>query len=47
MKKNMVVVTFTTEEIKMVRSIILDFRNQVIRRGGPTEDLDALLAKLL
>lgn len=46
-KKSMVVLTLTAEEMKLARDVILQFRNKVIRAGGPTEDLDALLLKLL
>ncbi|MBR3245271.1 MAG: hypothetical protein IKF90_21685, partial [Parasporobacterium sp.] len=47
-KKNVkVVVTLTLEEVRFIRDVIMEKRNELLRRGGPTEDLDAILIKLL
>lgn len=44
-KKNYYV-NLTYEELKVLRAGMLWFRNQVIREGKPTEDIDELLKRI-
>ena len=37
----------TREELMILREGMLWFRNQVLREGGPTEDIDGLLLRIL
>ena len=47
-KKNVkVVVALTLEEVRFIRDVIMEKRNELLKRGGPTEDLDEILIKLL
>ena len=46
-KKKYYYVNLTREELKILRDGILWFRNQVIREGGPTEDIDELLRRIM
>ena len=43
---DMVYLTLTPDEKRIIMKIMLYFRNKVLQSGGPTEDIDALLAKL-
>ena len=47
LKKKYYYLNLTREELKMLREGMLWFRNQVIREGGPTEDIDMLLMRIL
>ena len=40
-------VNLTQEELKILREGMIWFRNQVIREGGPTEDIDELLIRIM
>ena len=44
-KKNYYV-NLTYEELKVLRAGMLWFRNQVIREGKPTEDIDELIKRI-
>ena len=44
-KKNYYVY-LTNDELKILRAGMLWFRNQVIREGKPTEDIDELLLRI-
>lgn len=46
-KKGKVLVTLTLEEARMLRDWLLEKRNELAGRGGPTEDLNEILIKLL
>ena len=46
-RKNYYYVNLTQEELKILREGMLWFRNQVIREGGPTEDIDELLIRIM
>ena len=46
-KKKYFYVNLTREELKILREGMLWFRNQVIREGGPTEDIDELLMRIM
>lgn len=46
-KKKYVYVTLTPDELKTLWEGMLRFRNQVIREGGPTEDIDELLKRIM
>ena len=46
-KKKYFYVTLTNKELKILREGMLRFRNQVIREGGPTEDIDEILRRIL
>lgn len=41
-----VFVELTKEETQMLRDAVLKKRNELARKNGPTEDLDAILLKL-
>lgn len=45
-KNNQVRLELTTDELRVIRKIMLYFRNKVVTKGGPTEDIDALIIKL-
>ncbi len=45
-RENKVVLTLTADEKRILRKIMLYFRNKVAREGKPTEDIDELLMKL-
>lgn len=45
-KKHQVKLELTSDELRILRKIMLYFRNQVTAEGGPTEDLDLLIVKL-
>ena len=45
-KNNQVRLELTTVELRIIRKIMLYFRNKVVSEGGPTEDIDALIIKL-
>lgn len=40
-------VTLTREEARILRDGLLWWRNEVIRKGIPTDDIDAVLKRLL
>ena len=46
-KKKYVYVNLTREELKILRAGMLWFRNQVISQGGPTEDIDEILLRIM
>ena len=46
-KKKYYYVNLTKEELKILREGMIWFRNQVIREGGPTEDIDELLIRIM
>ena len=46
-KKKYYYVNLTREELRILRKGMLWFRNQVIQQGGPTEDIDGLLLRIL
>ena len=45
-REDKVALTLTTDERRILRKIMLYFRNKVAREGKPTEDIDELLMKL-
>lgn len=45
-KKNQVRLELTTDELRILRKIMLYFRNKVAADNGPTEDIDAVIVKL-
>ena len=45
-KEKKVYPQMTKDEIRQMIHGLIFFRNEVIRVGGPTEDIDALLIKL-
>ena len=45
-KRNQVKLELTADEMRILRKIMIYFRNQVTAKGGPTEDLDLLIVKL-
>ena len=46
-KQNKVRLELTVDEKRILWKIMLLFRNRVLREGKPTEDIDALLCKLM
>ncbi len=46
-KKKYYYVNLSQEELKILREGMLWFRNQVILDGGPTEDIDELLRRIM
>ena len=46
-KKSKVVVTLTAREARMLREWLPEKRNELARRGGPTEDLDEILLRMM
>ena len=47
LKKKYYYVSLSREELKILCEGMLWFRNQVIREGGPTEDIDMLLMRIM
>ena len=45
-KKVLYRLELTTEEARLLRKIMLDFRNGVLAKGGPVEDINELILKL-
>ncbi len=45
-KKNQVRLELTMQELRILRKIMLYFRNKVAAENGPTEDIDAVIVKL-
>ena len=45
-KKNQVRLELTVDEMRILRKIMLYFRNKVVSDGRPSEDIDALIVKL-
>ena len=45
-KKDRVYLTLTHEEKRNLLHIMIWFRNQVLAKGGPTEDIDGVILKL-
>lgn len=39
--------TLSADDLAMVKSILLWWRNKLIREGKPTEDVDELILKLM
>lgn len=46
MRKQQYHIRLTESEYQLLLKATLDYRNQVARRSGPTEDLDNLIIKL-
>ena len=46
-RKKKLYIYLTQEELKVLFEGMLWFRNQVIREGGPTEDIDELLNRIM
>ncbi|MBR3402014.1 MAG: hypothetical protein IKG67_07210 [Parasporobacterium sp.] len=46
-KKRYYYVNLTRDELRILREGMLWFRNQVLRDGGPTEDIDGLLLRIM
>ena len=46
-KRDMVCVTFTPQELRVLLEGIMWFRNKVISNGGPTEDIDEILLRII
>lgn len=47
-KKNQkIYLSLNKTELRLLRDCMLKFRNRVIAQGGPTEDIDAILLKIL
>ena len=47
MKKIKYKVVLTREELRIIRDGMLYFRNELINRGKPTEDVDEILIRLM
>ena len=47
MKKIKYKVVLTREELRIIRDGMLYFRNELISRGKPTEDVDEILIRLM
>ena len=45
-KKDRVYLTLTYEEKRYLLQVMIWFRNKVLARGGPTEDIDGVILKL-
>lgn len=45
-KKDQVVLELNTEERRLLRRVMVAFRNKVLSEGGPTEDIDRLILRL-
>ena len=45
-KKVLYRLELTTEEARLLRKIMLDFRNRVLAAGGPIEDINEVILKL-
>ena len=45
-KKDQVYLTLTYEEKRYLLQVMVWFRNKVLARGGPTEDIDGVILKL-
>lgn len=45
-KKDRVYLELTHEEKRNLLHIMIWFRNQVLAKGGPTEDIDGVILKL-
>lgn len=45
-KKNMRYVTLNDSELRLAKAALIQFRNKLIAKGLPTEDVNALLLKL-
>ena len=45
-KKNRVYLELTHEEKRNLLHIMIWFRNKVLARGGPTEDIDGVILRL-
>ena len=44
-KKNQVKLELTSDEMRILRRIMLYFRNKTLEEGKPTEDIEALIEK--
>lgn len=47
MAEDKVVVTLDSFEQRLMVSALTDFRNDLLRKGKPTEDVDGLLLKVI
>ena len=45
-RQKLVKLTLTSDEARILRKIMVLFRNKVAGEGGPTEDIDQLIIKL-
>ena len=45
-RKNQIRLEVTRDEARILRKIMLYFRNRTLENGLPTEDIDALIVKL-
>ena len=45
-KKNMRYVTLSDSELRLAKAALIQFRNKLIAKGLPTEDVNVLLLKL-
>ena len=45
-QKDGVVLKLNTEERRLLRRAMVEFRNEVIAKGWPTEDIDRLILRL-
>ncbi len=45
-KKNMRYVTLSNSELRLAKVALIQFRNKLIAKGLPTEDVNGLLLKL-
>lgn len=45
-RKKKVYLTLTQQERRLAIELLLKFRNDLIRKNGPTEDVDDLIIKL-
>ena len=45
-KKNQVKLELTRDEMRILRKIMLYFRNKTLEEGKPTEDIEALISRL-
>ena len=46
-KKDKRIVELNPEELRLAKYALLGFRNKLVARGKPTEDINALLLKIM
>ena len=45
-KRDLVYLELTHEEKRYLLHLMIEFRNKVLAKGGPTEDIDRIILKL-
>ena len=46
-KGQKVVVTLSPDEVRLMRTALLNFRNRVLKAGKPTEDINELILRIM